>query len=139
MFCSIGNESTLFVCILTANSLERPDVDIEAIQECLNEKMSLIPHTKLVITTDPPRMMGHSEIPHETLQVHLPRWIGLGTMLELLNKRYKSLDLIAVMLELKRTSLEMPVDVKDWGLLPQEVQVQENLSCLPRLHKMEQI
>lgn len=82
-------------------------------------------------------MMSHSKIPHETLQVYLPRRIGLGTMLELLNKRHKSLDLIAVMLELKRTCLEMPFD--DWAYLRPEVQVEENLSCLPRLHKMEQI
>ena len=135
MFFSIGYESTLFVCVLTANRLERPEVDIDAIKECLNEKMSLIPHTKLVISTGPQRMMLHSKIPHETLQVYLPRRIGLGTMLELLNKRYKLLDLIAVMLELKRTCLE--VEPEGWGR--PEVEVEENLSCLPRLHKMEQI
>ena len=112
-------------------------MDIEAIQECLNEKMSLIPHTKLVISTGPPRMMLDSKIPNETLQVYLPGRIGLGTMLELLNKRYKLLDLIAVMLELKRTCLE--AEPEDWALIRPQVEVQENLSCLPRLHKMEQI
>ena len=82
--------------------------------------------------------MSPGKIPPETLQVFLPRQIGLGRMLELLKKRYKSLDLIAVMLELKRTCLEIPLDDDVWYSI-HEVQVHENLSCIPRLQKMEQM
>ena len=70
-------------------------------------------------------------------------------MLEHLNKRFKSLDLIAVMMELKRTaliphyhlhSLYGDDDDVDWHFaLGKAVEIQENLSCLPRLQKMEQM
>lgn len=88
------------------------------------------------------------EIPPETLQVYLLRRNGLGAFLEHLNKRYKSLDLIAVMMELRRTVLipyDRPFpgyefDDDDWYYQHKEiVQFHENLSCLPRLQKMEQM
>lgn len=89
------------------------------------------------------------EIPPETLQVYLRRGNVLGTFLEHLNKRYKSLDLIAVMMELKRTVQLKPYryyhsyssddsDSDDGGWNWQDsVEIHENLSCLPRLQKME--
>ena len=89
------------------------------------------------------------EIPPETLQVYLRRGNVLGTFLEHLNKRYKSLDLIAVMMELKRTVQLKPYryyhsyssddsDSDDGGWNWQDsVEIHENPSCLPRLQKME--
>ena len=94
--------------------------------------------------------MEKDEIPPETLQVYLRRQNGLGALLEHLNKRYKSLDLIAVMMELKRTVLtpyyqhtfnEYDDDV-GWSFSRRErgdVEIYENLSCLPKLQKMEQM
>ena len=95
--------------------------------------------------------MEKDEIPPETLQVYLRQRNGLGALLEHLNKRYKSLDLIAVMMELKRTVLTPYYhlhtfndydDDDDWSFSRREqgdVAIYENLSCLPRLQKMEQI
>ena len=73
----------------------------------------------------------------------------LSTFLEHLNRRYKSLDLIAVMMELKRTVQLTPYyhsyssddsdsDDSKWHL-QDSVEIHENLSCLPRLQKMEQM
>ena len=91
--------------------------------------------------------MEKDEIPPETLQVYLRRENGLGALLEHLNKRYKSLDLIAVMMELKRTPYYEHTfndydDVDEWRFSRRErgeVEIYENLSCLPRLQKMEQM
>ena len=87
---------------------------------------------------------GNEEIPRETLYVR--DWdygqgrIALPTLLELLRKRWQTLDLISVMMELQRT-LAMPqyelVEGYQWGL--NQVTVQENLSCLPRLQKTEEV
>lgn len=88
--------------------------------------MFLIPHTKLVIINGSTGRLSLGNLPPETLQVFLPERIGLGSMLELLNKRYKSLDLISVMLELKRT-YSTPI----W-YSSHDFQVRENLSCLPK-------
>ena len=90
--------------------------------------------------------MDLEKIPPETLQVYLPRRVGLGTVLELLNKRYKSLDLIAVILELKRSYLtpygKGPYyhHYDGWfSVHGDKIVVHENLSCLPRLQKTEQL
>ena len=96
-------------------------------------------------------MMEKDEIPPETLQVYLRRRNGVDALLQHLNKRYESLDLIAVMMELKRTVLT-PCDhlhtINDyddddeWPFSRRErgnVEIYENLSCLPRLQKMEQM
>lgn len=73
------------------------------IRGCLREKLALIPETKLVITNSSLIVMEKEEIPRETLQLYLPRRIVLATLPELLNKRWQTMDLISVMLELKRT------------------------------------
>ena len=122
---------------------------ISTIEGCVKEKLPLIPHTKLLIIDASSKMMKKKEIPPETLQVYLRRGNVLGTFLEHLNKRYKSLDLIAVMMELKRTVQLTPnryyhsyysddSDSDDGGWhLQDSVEIHENLSCLPRLQKME--
>ena len=123
---------------------------VTSIEESLKEKLALIPHTKLVIIDAWSKMMEKDEIPPETLQVYLQKRNGLGALLEHLNKRYKSLDLIAVMMELKRTVLTPyyhlhTYDYDDddgWSVSRRErggVEIYENLSCLPRLQKMEQM
>lgn len=84
------------------------------------------------------------EIPRETLQVRLSTRIALATMLHLLKKRSQTLDLISVMLELKRTlrlkrmSYEQEERVTVWSHRERPVEIFENLSCLPKLQKTEQ-
>ena len=156
MLCFPGKESTLFV-VLFVNRYEyeyeynNEDFQrcISTIEGCVKEKLPLIPHTKLLIIDASSKMMKKKEIPPETLQVYLRRGNVLGTFLEHLNKRYKSLDLIAVMMELKRTVQLKPYryyhsyssddsDSDDGGWNWQDsVEIHENLSCLPRLQKME--
>ena len=149
-FRFIGNESTLFV-VLIASSFDFKyfhNLDIrdrvEKIERCLKEKLPLIPHTKFVIIDDSSRDINLGAIPSETLQVYFPARIGLGAMVELLNKRYKSLDLITAMLELKRTYLKTCYEKHPGGFIVRypsydEFDVRENLSCLPRLQKVEQM
>ena len=150
-FRFIGNESTLFV-VLIASSFDFKyfhNLDIrdrvEKIERCLKEKLPLIPHTKFVIIDDSSREKIYlGEIPSETLQVRFPERIGLGAMVELLNKRYKSLDLITAMLELKRTYSKTCYEKHPGGFIVcypshDEFDVRENLSCLPRLQKVEQM
>ena len=123
---------------------------VTSIEECLKERLALIPHTKLMINDARSKMMEKDEIPPETLQVYLRKRNGLGALLEHLNKRYKSLDLIAVMMELKRTVLTPHYhlhtydydDDREWSSSRRgrgAVEIYENLSCLPRLQKMEQM
>ena len=160
MFCFPGKESTLFV-VLFVNRYEyeyeyyNEDFQkcISTIKACVKEKLPLIPHTKLLIIDASSKMMTKEEIPPETLQVYLRRRNVLRTFLEHLNKRYKSLDLIAVMRELKRTVQLTPYnhlyssddsdsDNGNWQFPRKErgsVEIHENLSCLPRLQKMEQM
>lgn len=118
----------------------------QMVNECLKETLPLIPQTKVVIINDESRFPERlGKIAPETLQVYLRGRAGLGTMLELLNKRYKSLDLIGVMLELKRSYLtpygKGPSYHGDWYNFTREVEIDvyENLSCLPRLQKTEQL
>lgn len=151
-----GKESTLFVVLFVNRyECEYDNKDLQkfmsTIGGCVKEKLRLISHTKLLIIDASLEMMRKKKIPPETLQVHLQGQNVLGTFLEYLNKRYKSLDLIAVMRELKR-NVQLPPyyyryssddsesdDGKwhfgrnKWG----NVEIRENLSCLPRLQKME--
>lgn len=120
---------------------------LKIVNDCLKQKLPLIPQTKVVIISDPSRRwMNLREIPPETLQVYLPTKVGLGTVLELLNKRYESLDLIALILELKRSYLtpygKSPCyhHYGGWHSASEfKINVYENLSCLPRLQKTEQL
>ena len=83
------------------------------IRGCLREKLALIPETKLVITNSSFSVMEKEEIPRETLQLYLPRRIVLATLPELLNKRWQTMDLISVMLELKRTFVTGATKIHD--------------------------
>lgn len=133
------------------NSFKRSLTDgskfMTLIRGCLREKLALIPETKLLITNSFSSVMEKEEIPRETLQLYLPRRIVLATLLELLNKRWKTMDLISVMLELKRTFV-----TRGETILHEEeelhflflddytqAKMDENLSCLPRLQKTELI
>ena len=147
-FLIAGKESVLSV-ILIVNSFKRSLTDgakfMTLIRGCLREKLALIPETKLLITNSFSSVMEKEEIPRETLQLYLPRRIVLASLLELLNKRWKTMDLISVMLELKRTFVtrsetilheeeELPfLFLDDYT----QAKMDENLSCLPRLQKTE--
>ena len=102
------------------------------VKECLKEKLSLIPDAKLVIISDfiESIWLAEEEMPRETLQVVLPKHrISVVTMLKLLNKRHETLDLLEVVLEIKRIC-SIPHLSEDHC---SQVKVYENLSSLPRL------
>ena len=69
----------------------------------MRKTLSLIPGAKLLIANNSSCLAEKAGIPCETLQVYLPERIGLTTMLDLLKKRWQTLDLISVMQELKRS------------------------------------
>lgn len=148
-FLIAGKESVLSV-ILIVNSFKRSLSDgtkfMKLIRGCLREKLALIPETKLVITDSFSSVMEKEEIPRETLQLYLPKRIVAATLLELLNKRWQTMDLISVMLELKRTFFTGETKIheeEDLNFLffanagYSQAQMNENLSCLPRLQKAE--
>ena len=105
------------------------------IRGCLEKKLALIPGTKLVITNNFPFIRGEEGSPSETIQVRTVGKHALPAMLELLNKRFETLDLISVMLELERT-LSLNLFISSYE---RSVQIRENLSCVPKLHKKEQL
>jgi len=108
----------------------------------LTQKLALIPRdTKLVINTIAEwKQIGEIS---ETLQVESHEGeIFMTTMLELLSKRWQTLDLISIMQELQRTLplKRIPqyalVEGRCWERSP--VTIRDNLSCLPRLKKTDQ-
>ena len=122
----------------------------EMIGRCLKEKFVFIPDTKLVITSNLLSWKENEEISRETLYVCCSelgqRGIPVSSMLELLKKRWETLDLISVMMELQRTvTIKLTSQNKlvaggiNYRLLDAAVKVQENLSCLPRLQKTEEV
>ena len=149
-FLIAGKESVLSVIVIV-NSFKRSLTDgakfMKLIRECLREKLALIPETKLVITNSFSSVMEKEEIPRETLQLYLPKKIVVATLLELLNKRWLTMDLISVMLELKRTFVTGETILHEGedsvSFLFQDdacystAKIDENLSCLPRLQKTE--
>ena len=80
-----------------------------------------------MITNNVSRMREKGNISSETLEVDLSGKDVLSALLQLLSKRFDTLNLISVMQELQR---ETRIN---------EVQIRENLSCLPRLQKTEQV
>ena len=139
--------STLFV-VITVNDSKYWNQQLEEMMgRCLKEKFAFIPDTKLVITSSLPSWEGNEEIPRESLYVryfdYRPRGIALSTMLELLKKRWQTLDLISVMMELQRTvTIKLTTQYKlaegdqlEWN----PITVRENLSCLPRLQMTEEV
>ena len=140
----VGKASTLLI-FLIQNSLrlERTGGVVLkqmfiSIKRCLSEKLALIPETKVVITSNVPRM-GKRNISSETLEVYLSGKGVLTTLLQLLSKRLDTLDLISVMQELQRTAPQTdPRDYRRYHDVDYtQVQIRDNLSSVPRLQKME--
>lgn len=137
-------ESTLFVVIQLTdrNSFFFADEFIETTQKLWAEKLGLISNTKLVITDN----WYLREASQETLRVQVNWKGGLATILEVLNKRWQTLDLISVFREIKRT---LPVqyelfyqgNMDNWfssrGLECHYIYIDDMLTCLPRLQKMD--
>ena len=102
------------------------------IRRLIKEKLALIPDTKLVICYDQlENLLAKSAIPRETLEVCFLGDNLLPTVLEHLEKRWQTLELISVMQEVKRTLA---------NLYPRHrfgATVRENLSCFPRLQKVD--
>ena len=96
------------------------------------EKLALIPDTKIVITYD---CLEHLWVNNanvcEILEVYFTRESLLATMLEHLEKRWQTLDLISVMQEVNRTLAHHRFSGRE------NVTVLENLSCIPRLQKVD--
>ena len=96
------------------------------------EKLALIPDTKLVIgNIRLGNVWASNENARETLQVHFSRDSLLATILEHLEKRWQTLDLISVMQEVNRTLTHQRFQGRE------EFTVLENLSCIPRLQKVD--
>ena len=103
----------------------------------LSEKLTLIPNAKLVIVSDLERWKAE-QLPRETFGIYynfIGRELALATLLELLNKRWQTLDLVSVMQELPQYKLIEGKSVR--FSLSKDVDIFDNLSCLPRLQKKE--
>ena len=109
----------------------------------MNEKLSLIPTTKLIIEDQNPFGGGKISIPQETLAVLL-LWkeVSLALIHELLNKCWMTLDLLSILKDAQRT---LPIklfsgkeffDFQSYDFR-RTFAIDENLSYIPRLHKDE--
>ena len=141
----VGKASTLFI-VLIQNSLRLERTGGAVLQQmiinikrCLSTKLALIPETKVVITSNVPRMGEEGNISSETLKVYLSGKGVLTTLLQLLSKRLDTLDLISVMQELQRTAPQTdPRYYRRYHDVDYtQVQIRDNLSSVPRLQKME--
>ena len=106
------------------------------IRRLFREKLALIPDTKLVIANNRlANVWANNAIARETLEVYFLSDNRLPTVLEHLEKRWQTLDLISVMQEVKRTLASSHAHRR----FPrrEEVTVHENLSCIPRLQKVD--
>ena len=126
---------TLHIILLKiSTTLLRHSEDLIAeMKRLFKEKLALIPDTKLVITN---KLLGNEwankAIACETLQVYFSRDSLLATILEHLEKRWQTLDLVSVMQEVNRTLAHQRFSGRE------EFTVLENLSCIPRLQKVDQ-
>ena len=71
----------------------------------MSEKLTLIPNAKLVIVSGLERWKAE-QLTRETFDIYcnfIGRELTMATLLELLNKRWQTLDLVSVMQELQRT------------------------------------
>ena len=136
IFFYVGDESTLFVVLLQGNwrlyLLSYSPNWERKLRTMIGNKLALIPGTKLVVTTSISAMRVEESISSETLEVNLSESGALIAMLELLNKRLETLDLISVMLEFERNLLS---DINFTGYSHRDIQIRENLSCVPKLQK----
>ena len=108
--------------------------------------MARISNTMLVVTNAwPPE--NDEGIPPETCEVlfgYTKRALTLATIMKLLNKRWKTLDLLSIMREVGRTlplKATPKYELVDKGKARDgyAVNIFENLSCLPFLQKTEQV
>lgn len=155
-FLLLAKESTLFVVLTLAvgqSSRKRYSDNYKfmfMIEESVHEQLALLPYTKLLIShdvyglTSKGALAKMEEFPRETLQVRSSTRIALATMLHLLKKRSQTLDLISVMMELKRTLRlkRMSYEQEErrdtfWSHGERPVEIFENLSSLPKLQKTE--
>ena len=105
---------------------------IAEMKTLFKEKLALIPDTKLVIgNIRLGNVWASNENASETLQVYFSRDSLLATILEHLEKRWQTLDLISVMQEVNRTLTHQRFPGRE------EFTVLENLSCIPRLQKVD--
>ena len=125
---------TLHIILLKISTtlLRHSEELIAEMERLFKEKLALIPDTKLVITN---KLLGNEwankAIARETLQVYFSRDSLLATILEHLEKRWQTLDLISVMQEVNRTLALQRFSGRE------EFTVLENLSCIPRLQKVD--
>ena len=125
---------TLYVILLSNVFMhELPGENLTPkIRRLIKEKLALIPDTKLVIGHD---QLANQPIARETLEVYFLWDILLATVREHLEKRWQTLDLISVMQEVKRTLANSHAHHRFPGR--DEPTVRENLSCIPRLQKVD--
>ena len=135
------SESTLLVVIQSSNRYNYFAECIEKTQKCLAEKLSVIPNTKLVISDRwylPDE--DHVQMFQDTLHLLINGRGALSTMLEVLNKRWQTLDLISVFREIKRT---LPVQYELFYQGDRSTfdyygcRIVDILTCLPKLRKVD--
>ena len=106
------------------------------LEELVVGKLALIPnHAKLVVS--PSEFKSFAKV-RETLHVRYPSHVALqlpffAHMIEILNKRWKTLDLISMMQELKRTATrDSAKHFRDF------ISIKDSLSSLPAFQKKEE-
>ena len=103
----------------------------------IKEKSALIPDTKLVICCARlENLLLERTLSRETLEVYFTDESLLPTVLEHLEKRWQTLDLISVMHEVKRTVANLFAHLRFTAKFGATL-VRENLSCIPRLQKVD--
>lgn len=152
LFLFVGEEATLFCALYIEDCKKLYDDEtiekiLEPTRERLSQKLAQIPNNiKIVIEyTEDFRLWQYKEIPQETLKLKLyrERKLSLATVLELLTKRWMTLDLISVFREVKRT-LDIRMAPQLMAVFPDMrninivCDVYENLSFLPRLQGTDQ-
>ena len=144
-FFPLDEKSTLFVVYVDVDTSHIQDDTYEMILTCLKEKLTLIPdEPKLLVF--PEQMAKFNKEISEALFVWLPTSTSVkeffpATMLEVLSKRWQTLDLVSIMNEIQRTfplKLASQVDYERrsrWKV--NSISVTDSLSSLPRLQKTE--
>lgn len=132
----IGEESTLVVVCVDDGF--RDDA-LEIIMECLEEKLTDKP--KLVVSPSP-RRGSYKPIPETLYMQFSPSGKDLcqSTMLEILSKRWQTLELISMMHEVKRTHyLKIYEDFYSRvDATKRRIIIHDTLSSLPRLQKTKE-
>ena len=111
---------------------------------CLKEKLAPIPDEPKLLVFPEPVAKFNKEI-SEALFVWLPTTTSVkeyfpATMLEVLSKRWQTLDLVSIMNEIQRSfplKLVSHVDYERRRRWPENFSITDSLSSLPRLQKTE--